>query len=204
MSDNTDELAVEKVSTGIPSFDVIAKGGIPVNRTTLVAGTAGSGKTIFAVQFLIAGITELDQHGVFVTFEESANDIRQNMRSFGWDLARWEREGKLVIVDASPDPHVEIVESGSFDLSALLARVQHAVRKVDAKRVALDSLGAIFSQFSDQTMLRKELFRIAFALKGMGVTALLTAERTQDYGPVARFGVEEFIADNVMILRNVL
>lgn len=202
--DNIDEAAVEKMSTGIPSFDVISKGGIPVNRTTLVSGTAGSGKTVFAMQFLAAGLTGLDQNGVFVTFEESAKDIRQNMRSFGWDLAGWERDGKLAIVDASPDPHVEIVESGSFDLSALLARVQHAVRKVNAKRVALDSLGAIFSQFSDQAMLRRELFRIAWALKGMGVTALLTAERTQEYGPVARFGVEEFIADNVMILRNVL
>lgn len=204
MTDNTDEVAVEKLPTGIPSFDVISKGGIPVNRTTLVSGTAGSGKTVFAVQFLAAGIRDLDQNGVFVTFEESANDIRQNMKSFGWDLAAWERDGKLVIVDASPDPHVEIVESGSFDLSALLARVQHAVRKVGATRVVLDSLGAIFSQFSDQTMLRRELFRIAWALKAMGVTALLTAERTADYGPVARFGVEEFIADNVMILRNVL
>jgi circadian clock protein KaiC len=204
MMDTIDEAAVEKMSTGIPSFDVISKGGIPVNRTTLVSGTAGSGKTVFAMQFLAAGLTGLDQNGVFVTFEESAKDIRQNMRSFGWDLAGWERDGKLAIVDASPDPHVEIVESGSFDLSALLARVQHAVRKVNAKRVALDSLGAIFSQFSDQAMLRRELFRIAWALKGMGVTALLTAERTQEYGPVARFGVEEFIADNVMILRNVL
>ena len=204
MTDVVDQVAVEKLPTGIPSFDVIAKGGIPANRTTLVSGTAGSGKTVFAVQFLAAGITDLDQNGVFVTFEESASDIRQNMKSFGWDLAAWEHAGKLVIVDASPDPHVEIVESGSFDLSALLARVQHAVRKANATRVALDSLGAIFSQFSDQTMLRRELFRIAWALKAMGVTALLTAERTQDYGPVARFGVEEFIADNVMILRNVL
>jgi circadian clock protein KaiC len=197
------ESGVLKLPTGIPAFDVIAKGGLPRNRTTLLSGTAGSGKTVFAIQFLGAGI-ERDEHGVFVTFEESASDIRQNMRSFGWDLAAWEADGRLAMVDASPDPHVETVESGSFDLDALLARVQHAVRKVNATRVAVDSLGAIFSQFSDQSVVRRELFRIAWALKGMGVTALLTAERTADYGPVARFGVEEFIADNVMILRNVL
>jgi len=203
MSDNGDGRRVQKLATGIPSFDLIAKGGLPEGRTTLLSGTAGSGKTVFAVQFLAAGIAS-GQPGVFVTFEESAKDIRQNMLSFGWDLAEWERSGTLAMVDASPDPHVETVESGTFDLSALLARVQHAVQRSGAKRVALDSLGAVFSQFSDQAVVRKELFRIAWALKSMGVTSLLTAERTMDYGPVARFGVEEFIADNVMILRNVL
>src|SRR5687768_11818739 len=196
-------MAVEKTATGISSFDIIAKGGLPKNRTTLISGTAGSGKTIFAVQFLAAGI-EAGIPGVFVTFEESATDIRKNMLGFGWDLAQWESEGKLAFVDASPDPSIESIEAGSFDLGALLARVQHAVRKVKAQRVAVDSLGAVFSQFSDQSTVRSELFRIASALKGMNVTAVLTAERTDDYGPIARFGVEEFIADNVMILRNVL
>jgi circadian clock protein KaiC len=195
---------VQKLATGIGSFDVIAKGGLPENRTTLLSGTAGSGKTVFAMQFLAAGIRDAGQTGVFVTFEESAADIRQNMRSFGWDLPAWEREGKLAFVDASPDPHVETIESGGFDLGALLARMENAVRKVGARRVSVDSLGAVFSQFSDQSIVRRELFRIASALKAMGVTAVLTAERTEDYGPIARFGVEEFIADNVMVLRNVL
>jgi circadian clock protein KaiC len=169
---------------------------LPVNRTTLLSGTAGSGKTVFAVQFLAAGIEQFNEPGVFVTFEESAADIRTNMRSFGWDLEKWEQERRLAFVDASPDPQIEVIESGAFDLGALLARVQNAVRKVNATRVSVDSLGAVFSQFSDQSIVRRELFRIAAALKGMGVTALLTAERTLDYGPVARFGVEEFIADN--------
>jgi circadian clock protein KaiC len=201
---HTNNAPVLKLPTGIASFDVIAKGGLPKNRTTLVSGTAGSGKTVFAMQFLAAGISDANERGVFVTFEESAADIRKNMRSFGWDLESWERGGQFAFVDASPDPGIEVIESGPFDLGALLARVENAVRKVNAQRVSVDSLGAIFSQFSDQSVVRRELFRIASALKGMGVTALLTAERTEDYGPVARFGVEEFIADNVMILRNVL
>lgn len=204
MSDHANLAPVQKLPTGIISFDVIAKGGLPENRTTLLSGTAGSGKTVFAVQFLAAGIRDADERGVFVTFEESAADIRKNMRSFGWDLEGWERSGRFAFVDASPDPGVEIIESGPFDLGALLARVENAVRKVNAKRVSVDSLGAIFSQFSDQSVVRRELFRIASALKAMGVTAVLTAERTEDYGPIARFGVEEFIADNVMVLRNVL
>ena len=200
---NTNHPAVEKLRTGISSLDIIAKGGLPKNRTTLISGTAGSGKTVFAVQFLAAGI-EQGEPGVFVTFEESAEDVRKNMRSFGWDLGAWEEAGKLTFVDASPDPDVDTVEAGGFDLGALLARVQNAVNKVKAKRVSVDSLGAVFSQFSDQAMVRGELFRIASALKGMGVTAVLTAERTNDHGPIARFGVEEFIADNVIILRNAL
>jgi circadian clock protein KaiC len=195
---------VPKLSTGIASFDVISKGGLPKHRTTLISGTAGSGKTVFAMQFLAAGIRDAAESGVFVTFEESAEDIRKNMGSFGWDLAEWEREGKLAFVDASPDPAIETVVSGTFDLGALLARVEHAVKRVGAARVSVDSLGAIFSQFSDQSIVRRELFRIASALKGMNVTALLTAERVEEYGAIARFGVEEFIADNVMVLRNVL
>jgi circadian clock protein KaiC len=200
---NTNHPAVEKLRTGISSLDIIAKGGLPKNRTTLISGTAGSGKTVFAVHFLAAGI-ELGEPGVFVTFEESASDVRANMLSFGWDLAQMEEEGKLCFVDASPDPEIDTVEAGEFDLGALIARIQNAVRKIKATRVSVDSLGAVFSQFEDQAMVRGELFRIASALKGMGVTAVLTAERTEDHGPVARFGVEEFIADNVMILRNAL
>ena len=194
---------VEKLPTGIASFDMIAEGGLPRSRTTLLSGTAGSGKTVFAVQFLAAGIAA-GEPGVFVTFEEPPRDIRQNMRSFGWNLEQWEQDGSLALVDASPDPDVEVIESGSFDLGALLARVEAAVRRVGAKRVSIDSLGAMFSQFSDQSLVRRELFRIASALKQMGVTAVMTAERVDDYGPIARFGVEEFIADNVMVLRNTL
>jgi circadian clock protein KaiC len=203
MTASAESSQLTKVPTGIPGFDVIAKGGLPVNRTTLLSGTAGSGKTVFAIQFLAAGIAA-GQPGVFVTFEEPGADIRQNMRSFGWELADWERDGTLALVDASPDPEVDTVESGTFDLGALLARIDYAVKKVGAKRVAIDSLGAVFSQFSDHSIVRRELFRIAWALKSMHVTALLTAERIYDYGPVARFGVEEFIADNVIIMRNVL
>jgi circadian clock protein KaiC len=204
MTERPERKPVQKLPTGIPSFDIIAEGGLPENRTTLVSGTAGSGKTVLAVQFLAAGIQDLGESGVFVTFEEPSEDIRSNMLSLGWDLDAWEAEGRFALVDASPDPDIDVIEAGSFDLGALLARVEHAVRKVGAKRVSVDSLGAIFSQFSDQALIRRELFRIATSLKRMGVTALLTAERTDDYGPVARYGVEEFIADNVMILRNVL
>src|SRR5437763_8902706 len=97
--DNARPEAIDKIPTGIESFDVIAKGGLPKNRTTLVSGTAGSGKTVFAIQFLASGIADYEENGVFVTFEESASDIRENMLSFRWNLPQREKEGKLAFVD---------------------------------------------------------------------------------------------------------
>ena len=195
---------LEKMETGIQGFDHVAKGGLPEYRTTLVSGTSGSAKTVFAIQFLAEGIKRADEGGVFVTFEESPKDIRENMKGLGWNIQRWEQEGKWAFVDASPQPEEAAIITGSYDLGALLARIEHAIQKVGAKRVSLDSLGGIFSKFEDSAAIRGELFRIAAALKKLNVTAIMTAERLDEYGAVARHGVEEFVADNVIILRNVL
>ena len=195
---------IEKLLTGIPGFDHIGHGGIPRGRVTLVTGTSGSAKTVFAGQFLAEGIRQFDTPGVFVTFEESAEDIRQNLASFGWDIQQWERDKKWKFLDASPQLGAEISVSGSYDLGALLARLEHAVRSVNAQRVSIDSLGPLFSLLPDAATVRHELFRIAQALKAMKVTALFTAERIHEYGEIARFGVEEFVSDNVIVLRNAL
>jgi len=195
---------IEKLDTRMEGFDLISNGGLPKGRVTLVAGTSGSAKTVFASQFLMKGITKANENGVFITFEETPEDIRKNNNAFGWDITKWESEGKWAFVDVSPEPGVEVVEIGSYDLGALMARIEHAINKIGAKRVAMDSIGAIFSQLSDANVVRRELLRITTGLKKMGVTAILTAERENEYGPVARFGVEEFVSDNVIILRNVL
>ena len=133
--------SIIKLRTEIEGFDLISGGGLPQGRTTILSGTAGSGKTVFAAQFLVAGVTQAGEAGVFVTFEESAEDLRRNMRGFGWDIARWENEGKWLFVDASPQAMEPAVVSGEYDLGALLARIEHAVRRIDARRVSLDSLG---------------------------------------------------------------
>lgn len=195
---------LRKLRTGIPGFDLIAQGGLPMGRTTLVAGTAGSAKTVFAAQFLAEGIGKFAQPGVFVTFEETPDDIRQNLAAFGWDVQAWEDAGKWAFVDASPHPSGPSTEVGKYDLDALLARIEHAVRRVGAERVAVDSLGAIFSQFSDRVTVRNELFRVSRTLKSMNVTTVITSEREHDYGDISRHAVEEFVSDNVIILRNVL
>jgi circadian clock protein KaiC len=198
------EPPIVKLPTGIPGFDLIAYGGLPQGRTALVSGTAGSAKTVFAAQFLAAGIQKFNENGVFVTFEESPEDIRRNMRGLGWDIAQWEREGRWAFVDVSPVPGTEIIEVGNYDLGALLARIEHAVRRIHARRLSMDSLGAIFAQISSMSTVRSELFRIGSALKRMGVTAVLTSERSHEHGDIARYGVEEFVTDNVIVLRNVL
>jgi circadian clock protein KaiC len=197
------EPLIEKLETGIPGFDLISNGGVPKNRVTLVSGTAGSAKTVFAAQFLAEGIKK-GEPGLFLTFEESIEDLRKNMGGFGWEVEKWEAEGMWTFIDASLQPNAEPIIAGSYDLGALLARINYAVEKHGAKRVSIDSVGAIFTQFSDSAIVRRELLRITAALKKMGVTVIITAECTQDYGDITRYGVEEFVADNVVILRNVL
>ncbi|WP_352832986.1 circadian clock protein KaiC [Mesorhizobium sp. M0664] len=195
---------LERVRTGIEAFDDLVMGGLPRGRTTIVGGTPGSGKTVFATQFLAHGITVLDEPGVFVTFEESPLEIEVNMASFGWDIRRWRETNNLVFVDASPRDHDQMI-IGNFDLSGLLARVLHAARNAAAKRIVLDSVTQLFDHFvAEQTSVRRELLRIATALKRDGLTVLMTAERNSEYGEISRHRIEEFVADNVVILRNAL
>ncbi|MBE9042710.1 circadian clock protein KaiC, partial [Oscillatoriales cyanobacterium LEGE 11467] len=144
LSDNEQEW-VEKLETGIAGFDLIAEGGLPKWATTLVAGTAGSAKTVFASQFLAQGILEAGETGVFVTFEESPKALRKHMRSFGWTIETWEAEKKWAFVDASPPPGEKPVVTGEYDLGALIARIEYAIRSIGASRVSIDSLGAVFT-----------------------------------------------------------
>jgi circadian clock protein KaiC len=195
---------LDRVKTGIEAFDDLVMGGLPRGRTTIVGGTPGSGKTVFATQFLAHGITVLDETGVFVTFEESPADIEVNMASFGWDIRRWRETNKLVFVDASPRDHDQMIV-GKFDLAGLLTRILHAARNAAARRIVLDSITQLFDHFvGEQTSVRRELMRIATALKREGLTVLMTAERNSEYGEISRHRIEEFVADNVVILRNAL
>jgi circadian clock protein KaiC len=194
---------LDKIPTNMEGFDEIAHGGIPKGRTTLLAGTSGSGKTIFAMQFLMGGLSK-NEPAVFVTFEETPEDIIRNMKSFGWDIQSWIDKGKFMFVDASPSQD-EIIEVGEFDLGAFLARILHAIKTVKAKRAALDSISALFPRYNDRAIIRRELYRVTAKLKEMKVTAILTAERvTEQEEQIARFGVEEFVSDNVVLLHNYL
>ncbi len=196
-------LEVSKIPAGIEGFEHITMGGLPRGRTCLVSGSSGSGKTILALEFLYRGIVKFGRNGIFVTMEERVDDIVRNVKKMGWDLQQLISEGKLRFVDAAPDP-VPIEESGIYDLSGLLTRIQHAVEISGAELLVMDSIGSLFDQFSSASTVRREIFRITASVKEMGITAILTAERESEYGPISRHGVEEFVSDTVIILRNVL
>jgi len=193
---------LQRLATGIIGFDQIANGGLPKGRSTLLCGTAGSGKTVMALQFLLAGVRDYEENGCFVTFEEPPSDLMGNVRSFGWDLEGLVASRKIAVVDATPDPGSELVSSGPYDLAALLARIESAVRSIGAKRVILDTVGALFPQLTDANVVRRELHRIIAGLRELGVTTLVTMERSDEEAGLGRWGVEEFVADNVIVLRN--
>jgi circadian clock protein KaiC len=194
---------VERMDPGIEGLDHVTRGGLPSNRLTLVSGTAGSGKTLLAVQFLAQGAAQ-GEPGVFVTFEERPDALRRNFRSFGWDIEALEREGRWSFVDASPRLDEETPVIGDYDLSPLVVRVRHAIAEVGAKRVAIDATGSLMEQFRDVGAARRALLQLAAELHDLGVTAVMTSEREDDYGAVTKFGFEEYVADSVVILRNAL
>jgi circadian clock protein KaiC len=193
---------MERLQTGIPGLDALALGGVPQGRTTLLTGTTGSGKTVFALQFLAAGVNLFGQPGVLVTLEEPPQELIANMGSFGWDLSGLVDSGQIAVVDATE--RGEEVVSGGFELGGLSARIAHAVEKVGAKRLVVDPLDALFLDFGDAREVRKALRGTARSLRPLGVTTVMTAERVADDGPFTRFGAEEFVADNLVVLRNSL
>ena len=194
---------LERLATGISGFDQVVLGGLTKGRVTLVTGSTGSGKTLFAVEFLARGILRSGEPGVFVTFEETPDDLRRNWASLGFPIRQWEREGKWAFVDTSAD-FEEAPVVGAYDFGALAARIGHAARQIGAARVSVDSMDAVFNRFTDPGVVRHELARIGAALENAGVTSVITAERSNEYDHVSRYGVEEFVLDNVIILRNVL
>ncbi|RYY39044.1 MAG: circadian clock protein KaiC [Chitinophagaceae bacterium] len=196
--------ATPKAPSGIPGFDELSFGGFPRGRATLVSGSSGSGKTILCCQFLIEGARSHNEPGVFVTFEEPVEDLRRNVGSFGWNIDQLEKNGEWAFVDAAITFEADTKVVGAYDLNALLARIEAAVKSIKAKRIVLDSIGSLFYYFEDPATIRRELYKILDALKRRGLTILLTSERLEEYGKVSRFGVEEYIADNVLMLRNVL
>jgi circadian clock protein KaiC len=194
---------LRRVPTGIRGFEHISMGGLVEGRTTLLVGTSGSGKTLFAVETLYRSITERQRPAVFVTFEEKPIDIVRNVQRLNWDLPALIRNKQLILLDASLD-RTRVEEAGNYDLSGIISQIADAIREIGAKLVVLDSLGALFYQFSNPGILRSEILRLTDTLQEMGVTSLMTAERLEEYGPISRWGIEEFVSDCVIVLRHQL
>lgn len=188
---------MEKTPTGVKGLDEITNGGLPKGRPTLLCGSAGCGKTLLAMHFLVHGALQYNQPGVFMAFEENAEELKKNFASLGFDLNGLAAR-KKILIDHVFVERSEIQETGEYDLEGLFVRLGHAIDSIDAKRVVLDTIEALFAGFSNASILRAELRRLFRWLKGKGVTALITGERGD--GTLTRHGLEEYVADCVIQL----
>jgi len=195
--DSTADRALPKAPTGIPGLDEITNGGLPRGRPTLVCGSAGCGKTLFAIEFLVRGVTQYREPGVFMAFEETGEELTQNVRSLGFDLTKLVKQKKLAL-DFVRVERNEIEETGEYDLEGLFIRLNAAIESIGAKRVVLDTIEALFSGLQNEGILRAELRRLFRWLKDKGVTAIITGERGD--GTLTRRGLEEYVSDCVILL----
>ena len=189
--------ALPKAATGIHGLDDITGGGLPRGRPTLICGGPGCGKTLMAAEFLVRGATQFGEPGALITFEETAEELAQNVRSLGFDLDSLVEDGKIAI-DFVRVERSEIEETGEYDLEGLFLRLGLAIDSVGAKRVVLDTIESLFSGFDNQALLRSELRRLFRFLKDRGVTAVITGERGD--GSLTRQGLEEYVSDCVILL----
>jgi circadian clock protein KaiC len=188
-----------KALTGIDGLDEITEGGLPLGRPTLVCGSAGCGKTLMGVEFLVRGAINYQEPGVLMAFEETVSELVANVTSLGFDLPALQAQGLLRIDHVHVD-RSEIEETGEYDLEGLFIRLGHAIDSIGAKRVVLDTIEALFSGFPNQGVLRSEIRRLFRWLKDKGVTTIITAERGE--GTLTRQGLEEYVSDCVILLDN--
>lgn len=188
---------MSKTPTGITGLDEITGGGLPSGRPTLVCGSAGSGKTLLATEFIVRGALEFNEPGVFMAFEEKADELAVNVASLGFDLEKLQRT-KRIKIDHVRIERSEIEETGEYDLDGLFIRLGYAIDSIGAKRVVLDTIENLFSGLNDQTVLRAELRRLFSWLKDKNVTAIITGEKGE--GTLTRQGLEEYVSDCVILL----
>ena len=186
-----------KAPTGILGLDEVTSGGLPQGRPTLITGGPGCGKTLLALEFLIHGASKYREPGVFVTFEERAEDLAANARSIGHDLDGLIRRKRLAIEYIRVE-RSEIEETGEYDLEGLFIRLDHALNSIKAKRIVLDTIESLFAGLDDAGILRAELRRLFAWLKDRGITAVITGERGQN--TLTRQGLEEYVSDCVIVL----
>ena len=190
-----------KVPTGIQGLDEITEGGLPKGRVSLVAGAAGSGKTVFAMGFLVNGAEKYGDHGLFVSFEETSRDLEVNFASQGFDLKGLQEQG-LVALDHIRIERTEMEETGEYDLEGLFVRLGAEIDAIGAKRVVLDTIEVLFSAFKDEIIIRAEVKRLFQWLADRGVTAIVTGESGEK--AITRHGLEEYVADFVVVFNHLV
>lgn len=180
---------VERVKTGIEGLDDIMRGGIPKFHQTLITGTSGTGKTTFCTQYMYSGVKRFNDNGVYLSFEEPSDSITENAKSFGWDFKALEKSGKFAFIRYDPY-HIEDV----FDI------LESTVRQIKATRVVVDSISALGLHIKDEAELRRMIFNLSLILRKLGCTSMLVSEIVPGTHGLSRYGVEEFVADSVVVL----
>ncbi|MFH0736728.1 MAG: circadian clock protein KaiC [bacterium] len=194
---NIAQKTLPKSPTSIQGFDEITGGGLPKGRPTLVCGGAGCGKTLFAMEFLVRGATLFNEHGVFVSFEETSDELTANVASLGFDLGTLVGQKKIWLEHIDVE-RGELGKIGEYDLKMLFLRVHNAIESIGAKRVVLDTMEALFTIIPDRNAVRAELHKLFSWLKKKGVTAVITGERGEN--TLTRQGLEEYVSDCVILL----
>lgn len=195
----SDENRFQKCLTGIQGFDEITEGGIPRNRITLLCGSTGTGKTLLGIDFLIHGASKYNEPGVFLSFEETEDELYNDVISLNFDLKKLVTQKKIVL-DYVLLERKDIQEEGEFNLEGLFVRLELAIDTIGAKRVVLDSIESLFAGVTDAGILRLEIKRLFRWLKDKQVTALITGELRQ--GSYTRHGLEEYISDCIILVDN--
>lgn len=196
---------MNRIKTGIFGFDELVEGGLPEGRSYLISGGTGTGKTIFATQYLVSG-AQNNEPGVYLTLDERPELIREDMLRFGWNLRQFEDAGTLKIVDGTmaklgiPSDEEFSLPATGFDLDKLLLELMRAIKKIKAKRVVIDSIPALGLNFESEHEVRKAVLKMVYLLSRSGVTTIFTTEINEDSKQLGKYGVEEYVADGVIVL----
>ena len=179
----------ERMSTGVPGLDELIGGGLTRNSLTLLTGTTGTGKTVTSSQFIYSGVKDFNENGVYISFEEPVDNIKENSEEFGWDFDSLEKKGKVVFVRYDP-----------FHVEDIYELIETNIKKIEAKRVVIDSISALGLYVRDIPDIRRMVFNISLLLRKLNCTSILISETLPMSGSLSRFGVEEFVTDNVIVL----
>ncbi len=196
---------MNRVRTGITGFDELVEGGLPEGRAFLISGGTGTGKTIFATQFLVNG-AKMNEPGVYLTLDERPDLIREDMLRFGWNLRALEDSSMIKVVDGTmaklgiPSDEEFSLPATGFDLDKLLLELMRAIKKIKAKRVVIDSIPALGLNLDNEQDVRKAVLKMIYLLARAGVTTMFTTEINEDSKQLGKYGVEEFVADGVIVL----
>lgn len=199
-------MAFKRIPTGVTGLDALVEGGFPQGRSVLVTGGTGTGKTIFSMQYLYQGALQFGEPGVYITLDERPDLIREDMLRFGWDLRKLEDQNLITIIDGTvakvglPSEEQFALPTTGFDLDKLLLEILRSTKRTNAKRVVIDSIPALGLNFDNENDVRKAVLKLSYLLMRCGVTTIFTSEMVEGENKFGRYGVEEFVADGVIVM----